>query len=77
MPDDLDLLDAYSRAVMDAVDRVGPAVVKVDVEGTAPHWRTAAARRRRRRLGLGLRVRRPTDWCSPTATSSTARRRST
>ena len=32
MHDDFELLDAYSRAVMDAVDRVGPAVVKVDVE---------------------------------------------
>ena len=30
-PDDVALLDAYSRAVIDAVDRVGPAVVKVDV----------------------------------------------
>ena len=36
MPDDLDLLDAYSRAVIDAVDRVGPAVVR---------W-TSRARRR-------------------------------
>ena len=31
MTDDSALLDAYSRAVVDAVDRVGPAVVKVDV----------------------------------------------
>jgi S1-C subfamily serine protease len=29
------LLDAYSRAVVDAVDRVGPSVVKVDVGGRA------------------------------------------
>ena len=43
MPDDSDLLDAYSRAVMDAVDRVGPSVVKVDVEGAAP---TGGRRRR-------------------------------
>ncbi len=43
MTDDNDLLDAYSRAVMDAVDRVGPAVVKVDVAGTAP---TGGRRRR-------------------------------
>ena len=28
--DDAALLDAYSRAVMNAVDRVGPAVVKID-----------------------------------------------
>jgi S1-C subfamily serine protease len=31
--DDADLLDAYSRAVVRAVDIVGPAVVKVDVTG--------------------------------------------
>ena len=31
MTNDAALLDAYSRAVIDAVDRVGPAVVKVDV----------------------------------------------
>ena len=29
--DDAALLDAYSRAVVDAVDRVGPSVVKIDV----------------------------------------------
>jgi S1-C subfamily serine protease len=29
--DDRVLLDAYSRAVIDAVDLVGPAVVKIDV----------------------------------------------
>jgi len=29
---DGDLLDAYSRAVIDAVDAVGPAVVKIDAE---------------------------------------------
>ena len=31
VPDDRDLLDAYSRAVVGAVDAVGPAVVKIDV----------------------------------------------
>ena len=31
---DHDLLDAYSRAVMSAVDVVGPSVVKVDAGGT-------------------------------------------
>ncbi len=30
-PDDEALLDAYSRAVIDVVDRVGPAVVRLDV----------------------------------------------
>ena len=29
--DDLELLDAYSRAVMRAVDVVGPAVVRIEV----------------------------------------------
>ena len=43
MPDDRDLLDAYSHAVMDAVARVGPAVVKVDVDAGPP----ASGRRRR------------------------------
>jgi S1-C subfamily serine protease len=32
-PNDDDLLDAYSRAVIQAVDAVGPAVVKIDAEG--------------------------------------------
>src|SRR5262249_34285271 len=31
-PDDQALLDAYSRAVIDVVDRVGPTVVRLDVE---------------------------------------------
>jgi S1-C subfamily serine protease len=35
MVKDVELLDAYSRAVIDAVDRVGPSVVKVDVRGGA------------------------------------------
>jgi S1-C subfamily serine protease len=30
-PDDQALLDAYSRAVIDVVDRVGPAVVRIDI----------------------------------------------
>lgn len=46
---DLALLDAYSQAVMAAVDRVGPSVVKVDVEG-APAERGP---RRRRKDGSG------------------------
>jgi S1-C subfamily serine protease len=32
-PDDTDLLDAYSTAVIRAVEMVGPAVVKIEVEG--------------------------------------------
>ena len=32
LPNDDDLLDAYSRAVIHAVDTVGPAVVKIDAE---------------------------------------------
>ena len=31
-PDDQALLDAYSRAVIDVVDRVGPTVVRLDIE---------------------------------------------
>src|SRR5580693_8396898 len=33
--DDRALLDAYSRAVIDVVDRVGPAVVRIDVKAKA------------------------------------------
>jgi S1-C subfamily serine protease len=40
MVSDLELLDAYSRAVIDAVDRVGPSVVKVDVRGGARQSRS-------------------------------------
>jgi S1-C subfamily serine protease len=32
LPDDSDLLDAYSRSVIRAVEKVGPAVVKIDVD---------------------------------------------
>lgn len=32
-PDDTHLMDAYSRAVVGAVERVGPSVVKIDVLG--------------------------------------------
>src|SRR6478609_4754294 len=31
-PEDEALLDAYSRAVIDVVDRIGPAVVRLDVK---------------------------------------------
>jgi S1-C subfamily serine protease len=47
---DLELLDAYSRAVMSAVDLVAPAVVKVDAEGEGA---TSAGRRRRGGGGSG------------------------
>ena len=36
-PDEAALLDAYSRAVIDGVDRVGPAVVRLDVTASAEH----------------------------------------
>lgn len=44
MDNDVALLDAYSRAVMSAVDRVGPSVVKVETEGEP----TVSTSRRRR-----------------------------
>ena len=34
-PADGELLDAYSQAVVHAVDKVGPSVVKIDVKKTA------------------------------------------
>jgi S1-C subfamily serine protease len=49
MTSDRDLLDAYSQAVMDAVDRVGPSVVKVDVQGES----TGGGKSKRRRDGSG------------------------
>src|SRR6266581_3406033 len=36
-PDDQALLDAYSRAVIDVVERVGPAVVRLDVTANGEH----------------------------------------
>ncbi len=40
--DDAELLDAYSRAVVDVVDRAGAAVVSIEVGGKIPgtRWRT-------------------------------------
>jgi hypothetical protein len=35
-PEDQALLDAYSRAVIDVVDRVGPAVVGLAVRAQSP-----------------------------------------
>jgi S1-C subfamily serine protease len=46
-PDDQALLDAYSRAVIDVVDRVGPTVVRLDVK---------ADERRRGGTGSGVIV---------------------
>ena len=46
--EDQDLLDAYSRAVIDVVDRVGPAVVRLDV--------TARDGERRNGTGSGVIV---------------------
>jgi len=43
---DAELLDAYSRAVIGAVERVGPAVAHLEVWGPVPE-----ARGRRRRPG--------------------------
>jgi S1-C subfamily serine protease len=47
--DDGLLLDAYSRAVVDAVERVGPAVVHLEV-------RVPAARGRQRGTGIGTGI---------------------
>lgn len=38
-PTELDLLDAYSRAVIGVVDKVGPAVVSIGVQKAAPQRR--------------------------------------
>src|SRR5215213_11437830 len=42
---DAELLDAYSRAVMGAVERVGPAVAHLEVWGPAPEPRGRRQRR--------------------------------
>ena len=44
-PDEAALLDAYSRAVIDVVERVGPAVVRLDVTGSGEHRHGGTAAR--------------------------------
>jgi S1-C subfamily serine protease len=53
MSADVGLFDAYSRAVIAAVDRVGPSVVKVDVEPAAAVPKPSAQGERRRRPPAG------------------------
>jgi len=45
LPDDQALLDAYSRAVIDVVERVGPAVVRLAVLNVIPAGRAKAVNR--------------------------------
>ena len=52
--EDQALLDAYSRAVIDAVDRVGPAVVRLDLAPAVSAAMAAPA------PGSSWR---PTGWC--------------
>ena len=71
-PSDADLLDAYSRALIGAVERVGPAVVHLEVQtarvGSRPRSAVPASARAQGSFS------RPTAFCSRTATSFTARR---
>jgi S1-C subfamily serine protease len=53
-PEDQALLDAYSRAVIDVVDRVGPAVVGLSVRGQSVQ--SASGRGRRPQGGTGSGV---------------------
>jgi S1-C subfamily serine protease len=53
-PEDQALLDAYSRAVIDVVDRVGPAVVGLSVRGQSAQ--SASGRGARPRGGTGSGV---------------------
>ena len=48
------LLDAYSQAVVDAVDKVGPSVVKIDVKKTAARSGKNAAREGVQGSGSGV-----------------------
>ena len=54
--DDQALLDAYSRAVIDVVDRVGPAVVALAVRGGQANDRQPSGRNGRERGGAGSGV---------------------
>ncbi len=51
-PNDVALLDAYSHAVIDVTDRVGPAVVRVETGSKDPHSFFPSPA-----CGRGLRVR--------------------
>ena len=53
-PADGGLLDAYSQAVVDAVDKVGPSVVKIDVKKTAARSGKNAAREGVQGSGSGV-----------------------
>jgi len=55
-PEDQALLDAYSRAVIDVVDRVGPAVVGLSMRGQSAQSASGRAGRSRGGTGSGVIV---------------------
>ncbi len=71
---DDELLDAYSRAVITAAERVSPSVVYIEVQQSASSRRTNE-RREARGSGSGF-IFTPTVSFSRTVTSFTALRRS-